>query len=272
MRSAEQHGLAVERLAPAEAQRRFPGLALPAGLEAVFEPAAGYLLVEDCVRAHLQAACDMGAWQLANQRVVHWSVEGHSVRVVTEGGEFSAARLVVCGGAWASQLLASLQLPLRVVRKHLYWFANTDERYRADRGCPAFLYELADGCFYGFPQIDWRGVKVAEHSGGTPVTDPSQLDQSLEPLDKARVTSFVAGHLLGVTRETRERQVCMYTLTPDEHFVVDRHPEHESVVFAAGLSGHGFKFSPVLGEVLVDLALEGETAQPIGLLSARRFT
>jgi glycine/D-amino acid oxidase-like deaminating enzyme len=153
----------------------------------------------------------------------------------------------------------------------LHWFRTEQDSYRVERGGPCFFFEVPEGYFYGFPQIDERGVKLAEHSGGAVVEDPLHDDRSVEPRDLERVRQFLRQAMPGVTREQTQHAVCYYTMSPDEHFVVDRHPQWPSVVYAAGLSGHGFKFTSVLGEVLADLAMRGETDQPIRFLSAARF-
>jgi glycine/D-amino acid oxidase-like deaminating enzyme len=121
------------------------------------------------------------------------------------------------------------------------------------------------------PRIDARGVKVAEHSGGALVSDPTQLDRQEKEEDRRRTADFIAAHLPDLTTEPHDHAACMYTMSPDEHFIVDRHPECVDVVFAAGLSGHGFKFAPVLGAALVDLALEGGSSLQIEFLSLNRF-
>ena len=132
---------------------------------------------------------------------------------------------------------------------------------------PGFYLELPEGHFYGFPKIDDLGVKLAEHSGGRVVEDPLAESREIDPGEQARVEWFVKNHLPGATLECTRHEVCFYTMTRNGHFVVDRHPDHPGVVFAAGLSGHGFKFACVLGEVLADLALDGATRHPIGFLS-----
>jgi sarcosine oxidase len=137
-------------------------------------------------------------------------------------------------------------------------------------GMPVYLFELSDGIFYGFPKLDPRGVKVAEHTGGR-VVRPGGADRMTDPVEQDRLMSFLKAHLPSVTNEVSGHTVCLYTMSPDEHFLVDRHPQHPNVVFAAGLSGHGFKFAPVLGKALADLALDGGTELPIGFLSVGRF-
>ncbi|MDX1948056.1 MAG: N-methyl-L-tryptophan oxidase [Pirellulaceae bacterium] len=270
--SAKQHGLAVESLAAGEIERRWPGFRVPEQLVGVLEPAAGYLHVERCVLAHLAAAQEQGADLRFGSAARSWRGDGGGVTVETEDGQrYSAAKLVVTAGPWASQVLAGLGVPLVVRRKHLYWFPAGDSAYQADKGYPTFLFELPHGVFYGFPKIDDLGLKVAEHSGGAAVADPLTDPRAFDAGDLARVEGFLAAHLPRVGRPHTCRGVCFYTMSPDEHFLVDQLPGHDNVVFAAGLSGHGFKFTSVLGPALADLALDGQTRLPIGFLGVGRF-
>ncbi|MEX0613648.1 MAG: N-methyl-L-tryptophan oxidase [Pirellulales bacterium] len=271
LRAAEEHQLAVESLTAAEIHRRWPGLGAADPLCGVFEPAAGFLLVEDCVAAHLAAARDAGAELLPNTEVVSWSASERGVRVITSLGEFAAERLIITAGAWAGSLLADLNVPLSVRRKSLFWFATDSADYEVTNGFPVFLFELPDGVFYGFPKLDARGVKFAEHSGGHVVGDPLAVDRAIDPQEQRRLLDVLPRHLPGVRPRVTDHCVCLYTMSPDEHFILDRHPTHANVVFAAGLSGHGFKFAPVLGRALSDLALDGATELPIGFLGLRRF-
>ncbi len=271
LQSAAQHNLKVETLSAEEARRRFPAFQVPEEFGAVFEQDAGYLLVEDCVRTHVEAAQRLGAELRTGETVQTWRAEKDGVVVETDRGRYTAARLILSPGAWAGQHLADVALPLRVARKHLHWFANHDERLRQDHGGPCFFYETPQGYFYGFPQIDQRGLKAARHSGGEEVGDPLAVDRNVDPADLADVQRFLVSHLPGVSTQPAGHTVCMYTLTPDEHFLVDRHPQWPRVVLTAGLSGHGFKFAPVLGEIMAQLALDGSTPHPVDFLSLRRF-
>lgn len=271
LRAAREHDLAVEELTPADVHARWPGFRLPESLTAVFETRAGYLLVEDCVRAHLEAATQAGAELRTGCEVLGWTAADNEVTVRTGDGELSADRLVIAAGAWSAGLLAELGIELTIRRKSLFWFRTRGERYAVEDGSPVFLFELPTGIFYGFPQLDERGVKVAEHSGGLPVDDPLALDRARHTADEQMLTAFLAEHLPDVTNEVTDHTVCMYTMSPDERFVVDRHPQFSNVTLAAGLSGHGFKFTAVLGQALAELALEGRTDLPIEFLSLSRF-
>jgi monomeric sarcosine oxidase len=271
LRSAARHHLAVEQLASHEIEKRWPGLRAPNDFVGAFEPGAGYLLVEDCVRAHLDAARAAGAEFLGETEVDAWRASGNEVRVQTARGEFTADRLVITAGAWAGRLLSELNVNLAVLRKSLFWFETSAAQYSVAAGFPVFLHELPQGVFYGFPKLDARGVKVAEHSGGRVVDDPLVVDRSIDVEEQQRLVQFLSAHLPGVSTNVTDHVVCLYTMSPDENFIVDRHPAHANVVFAAGLSGHGFKFTSVLGRALAELALDGGTQLPIGFLSLARL-
>jgi monomeric sarcosine oxidase len=270
LQCAAEHGLDVSMLDASDVAEQYPGFAIPPNAQAVYERDAGYLLVEQCVLAHLKIATTAGAELRTDQEVVSWSQEQDGVTVVTKTDTWHADKLVITAGAWAKNLLAGLDISLRVVRKHLHWYACDQPLYHHDQGCPVFFYETDDSYFYGFPRMDPRGVKVAEHSGGTEIQNPLSDDKSVEPTDRERIERFLAQCLPGVSRQATDHAVCYYTRSPDEHFIVDRHPQYDRVCFAAGLSGHGFKFTNVLGEALADLACEGTTSLPIEFLRSDR--
>ena len=268
--SARLHGLPIETFSAREAITRFPGFRVPNDYEALFETRAGYLFVERCITAQVEQATRLGAELHTGETIRAWRAEGAGVVVETDRTTYHADRLILAAGAWAGQLLGNLGIPLEVRRKPLYWWQTRGDAYRADQGCPGFLYDLPQGCFYGFPQIDSCGVKVAEHTGGAVIQDPLAVDREIDPVDQQRVARFVDDYLSEATSHCTDHAVCMYTMTPDAHFVVDRHPVFPQVVFAAGLSGHGFKFTCVLGQALSQLALDGRTDLPIKFLSASR--
>ncbi|NOS99955.1 MAG: N-methyl-L-tryptophan oxidase [Phycisphaerales bacterium] len=269
-RSRAAHALDIEDVDMSGFADRFPGFNAGEGMSALFERDAGYLTVETCVRAHVEQSRRMGATVLTGQTVQRWSADSGGVVVETESDRFTADRLIVCAGGWSARLLADLRLPLVVLRKAVQWHVPLDDRYDVERGAPIFGIEVDGAFFYGFPRLDERGVKIGEHTGGQRVDDPDRVNRGPLLEDETRLAGFVRAHLPGLTSQVTHRTVCLYTMTPDEHFIVDRHPKFDRVVFAAGFSGHGFKFAPVIGAALADLALDGRTNEPIGFLSLQR--
>ena len=268
--SAAQHGLEVEKLDAAQVAKRWPGFHVPDDSIALFEPKAGILQVERCVLNHLDQAVRAGAELRTDVSVTGWASDAGSIKVTTANEVFRSDRLVITAGAWSEALLGDLGIRLPVRRKHLHWYHCDDPRYRRDQGCCGFFYETPDGLFYGFPQVDDLGVKVSQHSGGTIIDDPLTDDRSIEPADRKRVESFLRRHLPGVSDRPTDHAVCYYTMSADEHFIVDRLPDHDGVAFAAGLSGLGFKFTSVLGQILAELVTDGTTALPIDFLAWSR--
>ena len=195
------------------------------------------------------------------------------MRVTTSSGSYEAGHLVVCPGAWAPSLLADLGIPLTVERQIMYWFQPAGGVGAFEPGrFPVWIHGRTDGEQpYGFPAIDGPegGVKTAFFRGGA-TTTPSTIDRSVSA-EEAAVMAHAVGELLPELSGRLLRAVtCMYTNTPDEHFVIARHPAHENVTVACGFSGHGFKFVPVVGEVLADLVIEGSTRHPIALFDPGR--
>lgn len=268
VRAAIEHRLPLERLSPGEAAARFPGFSFAPEDEIVFEQQAGWLDVEGCVAAHLELAQRSGAEFRFHERVEAWSSDGRNVKVTTDRGTYEAACLIITAGPWAARLLRVEGVPLRVLRKVQLWIGITPGSYRET---PCFLYERADGTFYGFPTRDGATVKVAEHSGGEAVDDPALVDRACRPDDRTGVESFVRHCLPDASGGVLRHSVCLYTMSPDGHFLIDRQPQFPNVVFGAGFSGHGFKFTGVLGEALADLAVSGETTLPVAFLSLSRL-
>jgi sarcosine oxidase len=258
------HSLAIERVDGAELAR-WPLFRTSDREIALFEGDAGFLHVEACVLAHLEAAKRHGA-AMRGGEIAAWKANPSSIEVHTPGETFEAAALVVCAGAWSNAAL-DLGLPLEVRRRVQLWFETADPRYSTS---PAFAFAEPHGFFYGFPSLDRRTVKVAEHGGDEVAVDPDALDRRLHDADVERVASVVGRRLAGVAPRPSRHAVCMYTMSPDEHFVVGKHERWPHVVYGAGFSGHGFKFAPVIGSVLADLALDGQTREPVALFSPDR--
>ena len=257
--SAIQFELPVETFSPAQIEQRLPIFNIPPEHVGLFEPAAGILRVELCVAAMIGQATKLGAEIVADTAVLGWDVDDQgTVAVRTTIGRFQSSRLVIAGGPWSARLMPDLNLSLRVLRKQQHWFQLDRVDQKLVNQFPAFLFEQDDkAVFYGIPEIDYLGMKVAEHSGGEIVEDPAHVDRELNDLELKRVEGFLKQHLRFGHHRLVHYSACMYTMSPDGHFIVDRYPGQERVSFAAGLSGHGFKFAPVLGRYLIDLLEAG---------------
>jgi len=275
LRAAEEHDLDVEALAEGELERRFPGFVVPEGMVGVYEADGGVLQVEACVEAHAELARQAGATLMTGVEVQGWQPDGEGVQIATSAGPVAAGGLIVTAGAWAPDLLAAMSLPLSVKRKVLLWYplkTPPAPQYAVDDGGVVFLYELPEGVFYGFPSLDGVTLKVARHDDGIAAPEPLALDRMLHPWDHEAVDGFLAAWMPGVQpRDPCRHATCMYTMTPDQHMVTGRIPGLHNGWFAAGLSGHGFKFSNALGEALVDLALGGACSVDLAPFSAARF-
>jgi len=268
--SAQRHGLAHELLDAQEARKRFPVLALPDDLVALVEGRAGILFAEECWRAFCEDAVRHGAELRFGVRVQRFAPDGEGMTVETESGRLRADRVVVTAGPWSARLLAELGLPLEV-RRVLVVHVQPDDPTRFEpEVLPIFIMDVPEGEYYGFPFLPDQGVKFGRHDDGESCT-PESVRRTVTDEEVRWMTGVIDRYLPGAAREVLMAVTCLYTMTPDGHFVIDRHPELPQVVFAAGFSGHGFKFASVIGEALADLALEGTSRLPIGFLSVRRL-
>jgi sarcosine oxidase len=275
-RSAEHWGLAHEVLSAAELRRRFPTMNPTADEVALYEPKAGFVRPEETVAAHLSVASAAGADLHYHEPMVSWSgTADGGVLVETAAGSYTAGQLVIAPGAWAPRLLADLGVPFVIERQVQYWFEPTGgvTPYLPDRH-PIYIWEDAAGSqVYGFPAIDGPdgGAKIAFFRRGIPTT-PETIDREVHPDEIQAMAADAGRRFPTLPGRFLRAKTCMYSNTPDEHFVIARHPGHEAVTVAAGFSGHGFKFVTVVGEILADLATTGTTAHPIALFDPRRLS
>lgn len=253
--SAGRHQVAVETLTPAEIRRRFPAFLPGEDLVGVFESRAGVLQPEHCIAAMLGEAARAGAELRFEEPVEGWRPDGGGFALRTRTGSWCADRLVLAAGAWMATGLAALPLPLRVTRQPMFWLAPAEPAQCAPGVFPIWLWETAEGpVYYGFPDLG-DGPKVARHHGGEPAAaDTVQREVGAE--ESAALRAFLARWVPPLTGPVRDAGVCMYTTTPDEHFILDRHPVHSGILVASPCSGHGFKFAPAIGEALADLAMD----------------
>jgi sarcosine oxidase len=271
--SAEENGLPYELLDTGEIRGRFPAFSPDPDTVALYESRAGFVGPEETIKAHLDLARSSGADLRFEEPLLSWEASPSGVRVETPEGSYEAERLVISPGAWAPQLLADLDLPLEVTRQAMYWFEpkRRPELFSPGR-FPIFIWEPEDGAlFYGIPDGLRGGVKAAFHHVGGEACTPETLDREVTDAEVSRVRERLATHVPDLAGRCLEAKTCMYTNTPDEHFVISVHPEHPQVVIACGFSGHGYKFCSVVGEILADLAIEGTTRHPIDLFSPARL-
>lgn len=270
--SAGRWDLPHEVLESAEARRRFPTLTPADGELGVYEHEAGFVRPEAAVLAQTELAARAGADLHYDEPVTGWESGRSGVHVTTGRGTYAADRMVLCAGPWSPELLADLGVSLVVERQVMHWFEPHGgvASFQPDTH-PVFLWEVdAASLFYGFPAQDGEStVKVAfYHRPG--VTTPDRIDRSVTDAEIADMADHLEGRVPSLPGRHVESATCMYTMTPDHNFVVGAHPAHPRVVVGAGFSGHGFKFVPLIGEVLADLVVDGSTAHDIALFDPAR--
>lgn len=271
IRSAREHNLEHEVLSPAEVLERFPGFRLPEDMVAVYEPNAGYLRPEECVSAHLELAARHGAELHFNEPVTSWAADDAGVGVSTGQGTYRADKLVIAAGPWASELLEGLDLPLTPIRIVNAHFRSTEAETFDESRCPVYIFKVPEGQYYGFPHLPGSGLKLGRHDRIDPTTART-IDRNVEDWEVEELATLLDRYMPGASGEVIKTLTCMYTMTPDEDFILDIHRDHPNVAYGCGFSGHGYKFASVIGEILADLAADGETRHPIAFLSAGRFT
>jgi sarcosine oxidase len=272
-RSADQWGLPYEMLDAAEVRVRFPTLTPADPVVGLYEPGTGFIRPEQSVLAHSELAAAAGADLRYGERVTAWSASAAGVEVTTTDGRYRGGRLVFCAGPWSPELLSGLGVPLVVERQVMHWFEPAgDIAWFAPGRHPIYLWgEDNDDLLYGFPAQDGETtVKAAFYRRPVRCT-PDDIDRQVHPAEVAEIRAFMAPRIPAAAGRHVSSKTCMYTSTPDHAFAVGHHPAHENVIVACGFSGHGFKFAPVIGEVLADLATAGRTRHDIGLFDPARF-
>jgi sarcosine oxidase len=267
--SATAHELEHEVLDTEALRSRYPVFEWPDSWLGVYEGQAGWLAPERSIETHLRLAERNGAKLRFEEPLESWTSTPNGVRVTTRGGSFEASRLVIAAGAWLPQLVPSLASLFTIERNVLLWFEPRAERDAFAR-LPIYIVDDTDRIYYGFPYIEDQGVKVAGLHFGDP-GDPATLDRTVSSYDEQRVRSWLARRMPLANGDRRDAKVCMYTNSPDGHFVIDRLLGDRNVIVASACSGHGFKFSSVVGEILADLALDGETRHPVEFLALERL-
>ncbi len=256
--AARIHALPHCVLAAPDLMRRFPAFRVPAEFVAVVQPDGGFLKVEPALNAHLELAKAAGA-ELRIETVCAIEPRNGGVRIVTDRGALDAGAAIVAAGPWVTKLLPELPVPLRVTRQVMAWFEPVDPALFAADKFPVFMIE-SEGIHYGIP-LHADGVKLGKHYHRDETVDPDRVDRSISAADEAVIRS-VLKYLPAANGRIRKAKTCLYTMTSDGDFLLDRVPG-SNILVASPCSGHGFKFAPVIGEILADLVIEGATSHDI---------
>lgn len=270
--SAEKYHLPIEVLSSTQMNTRFPGLGIPEKYIGCFESTSGVLKCEVAIQAYRDLAISHGATILSYHRVTDIQSQSDRLAITANNKIFHADKVVVSAGARSHNLLKmlSLNLPIQPTRKTFAWF-NAPESQYGQKVFPAFSFTTDDGIYYGFPNIDGAGLKIGRHDLGV-AQDP---DEEMAPFDfdsdshdlRALLTKYMPN-----VESFKMGKTCMYTMTPDENFIIDHHPDNHNIIIASGFSGHGFKFSSVIGEIIRDIIIEKPLQYDINLFSISRFT
>ena len=267
--SAERHALRHEVLTAGELMRRIPAFRVPPDYVGVVQPDGGFVEVEPAIAAFTTLAVAAGAQIRTGEIVRGIEPRGASVIIKTDAGPIEAGTVIVAAGAWTKSLLPAL--PLRATRQVTGWFEPADAELTAPGRLPVFLIESRHGIHYGIPPHGGAGVKVAKHHHRDETVDPDTYSRTVTADDEALIRSVLADHIPAANGRLIDARTCLYTMTPDGDFILDRVPGAENVIVASPCSGHGFKFAPVIGEILAELAMTGTTQHDISRFGLARW-
>lgn len=271
LRSSELHDLPHEVMDGAELHRRFPGYRLPRETRCLYQPEGGFLLPERCNVAHAALAQTHGAEIRCREPVIEWDATGGRAWVRTPRGRYEAGRLVICAGPWASKLVPELDGLAVPERQVLAWLQPARPEYFRPAAFPVFNLEVEEGRYYGFPSFLVPGFKFGKYHHRGEVVDPDETRREPEPEDEDLLRGFAERYFPDGAGPTMMLKACLFTNSPDRHFILDRHPNHPEVAIAAGFSGHGYKFCSVIGEIMADLVRDGRTRHDIEFFRLTRF-
>ncbi len=274
--AVKSSGISHELLPPDEAHQRFPQFRFADNFLILYQPDSGFVTASKAVMGQLKLAQSNGAEVNDNTAVEEIRIRPNSVEVKTGSESYTAGKLIVTAGAWAKTLLqqTGIDLPLVPLRCQLNFLAPADSAMHEAERCPVWIAHVSSKypeTAYGIPSHDGSGFKIAFH-GGPAASHPAEISRIPDDSNVARLRPFMRAHIPGIAdAPVRESRICLYTQTPDEHFIVDAHPVHKHVVIGAGFSGHGFKFSTMIGKMLTDIALDGVTPHNDRLFKINRF-
>jgi sarcosine oxidase len=269
--AAKQNNLQPEIFDAAVLMHRYPQFRLPPDYKAVLQPEGGYLEAERAIAANLRIARAAGAGVRTGEKVVALEPRGAGVRVKTDRAAIEADGAIVAAGPWLRGVVPDLHLPLRVTRQVVGWFEPRDAAEFAEGRFPVFILESPYGAHYGFPGYGNLGIKIAKHGHRDETVTADNYDVTVSARDEAEIRSPLAEYLPAANGRLLDAQTCLYTMTPDDTFIVDRMPGYPQIVIASPCCGHGFKFSPIIGEITADLATRGMTGHDIAPFRLQRF-
>ena len=271
LEAARLHGLRHDVLTAAELMRRFPAFRVPPEHVAVVQPDGGFLDVEPSIAAQIALATAAGAEIRSGETVRAIEPRAGLVRIISERGVVEAGAAIVAAGAWMPALLPELAPLLRATREVVGWFEVADADLFSAGRCPVFIIESRHGMHYGIPPTGGSGIKVAKHHHRNQAVDPDAYDRTVSADDETLIRAAIADHLPAANGRLIAAKTCLYTMTPDGHFLIDRLADAPQVIVASPCSGHGFKFAPVVGEILAELATAGTTRHDISRFRLARF-
>lgn len=272
LESCREFGLAHDLLDAAEAHRRFPGYSLPHGHLAVFQPDGGFVASERAILAHLSLAVWEGAEIRAREKVLGIDPKGDRVEVMTEGGRYEAGRVIVSAGGWISDLVPALAGKAVAERQVLGWFLPQRPELFAMERFPVSNAQLGDQHFYQFPIWGIPGFKIGLYHHFHESGDAETLSRVPTAADEAVLREGMEAMFPEANGPALRLSACLFTNTEDEHFVLDTVPGAPEIIVASPCSGHGFKFSSVIGEILADFATGRQSPFDLGLFRMDRFS
>jgi sarcosine oxidase len=271
LKSSQLHGLTHEVMDGDELHRRYPGYRLPRKIRCLYQPDGGFLLPERCDVAHIEQALAHGAEVRYREPVMAWDANGGRVQVRTTRERYEAGRLVICAGPWASSLVPELNGLAIPERQVLAWLQPSRPEHFRLGAFPVFNLEVEEGRYYGFPSFLIPGFKFGRYHHRGEQVDPDAVNREPEPADEELLRDFARRYFPDGAGATLMLKTCLFTNSPDRHFILDHHPAHPEVALAAGFSGHGYKFCSVVGEVMADLVAAGRARHDIEFFRLRRF-
>lgn len=262
--SAATYGIAYDYLDNRAIKKRFPAFLPGKDMVALYEKFAGILFPAACIRAQLALSRKPNVTLQFNETVTQLQQAPDAITITTSGAAYKARKVIVSAGAWITAVIPEVKLPLEVKRQVLFWFtcANASEKRFMPENFPVFIWEYKPNhLFYGFPDLG-NGIKIAIHHRGTPATADT-INRKVSKQEVVEITALAKNHF-DSELQYRSSAVCMYTNTPDEHFIIDYHPDNRNIIIASACSGHGFKFSSAIGKILSEMALEEKLSFDIG--------